>query len=283
MLAPIAVLAAVAALAYACYYYRSDLALFFTSEQARNDLMVFVKSHRVEGFLIVFGLMSLQIVLAFIPGELVEIMAGTAFGVWGGLALCLLSICVSAVAINYSVKAFGAKQIDEAKFVKYRFLNNRSKIEGMLFLLFFIPGTPKDFLCYLAPFLPIKFKRFLTIMLIARIPSVITSTIAGANLIKGNFTIVIVVLVATGIIALLAIINNERILSFVAARAGKNAPPTAADNIAATGADAATAEHSNTATAAPSDANAQIDEHEKAQHGEHENAQPQPDDESDEE
>ena len=57
----------------------------------------------------------------------------------------------------------------------------------VMFIMFFVPGLPKDILVYIAGLLPIKASRFLTISSLARFPSVISSTLAGANLIMGNW------------------------------------------------------------------------------------------------
>ena len=56
-----------------------------------------------------------------------------------------------------------------------------------IFILFFIPGTPKDLLTYIAALLPIKPLEFIIISTIARFPSVISSTWAGASLLEGNW------------------------------------------------------------------------------------------------
>ena len=50
-----------------------------------------------------------------------------------------------------------------------------------------MPGTPKDLLTYLAGLLPIKMSRFIVISTIARVPSIVTSTIAGANIATGDW------------------------------------------------------------------------------------------------
>ena len=64
---------------------------------------------------------------------------------------------------------------------------NPKKIEFIIFILFFIPGTPKDLLTYVSGLFPIKLWRFIVITTIARIPSIITSTLAGANIATGNW------------------------------------------------------------------------------------------------
>ena len=64
---------------------------------------------------------------------------------------------------------------------------NRKKIEKVLLILFLLPGTPKDFLSYVSGLLPIKPARYIVISSLARFPSVISSTMAGASLVAGNW------------------------------------------------------------------------------------------------
>ena len=56
----------------------------------------------------------------------------------------------------------------------------------IMIILFLIPGTPKDLLSYIGGLLPIKPLRFILISTFARFPSVVSSTIAGENLVTGN-------------------------------------------------------------------------------------------------
>jgi uncharacterized membrane protein YdjX (TVP38/TMEM64 family) len=53
-----------------------------------------------------------------------------------------------------------------------------------MFISFFLPGMPKDILIYVAGLLPVKPWRFIIISTFARIPSIVSSTLAGTNLIE---------------------------------------------------------------------------------------------------
>lgn len=74
-----------------------------------------------------------------------------------------------------------------------------------MLILFLIPGTPKDLLVYIAGLLPIKPLRFIFISTFARFPSVISSTIAGENILNGNLQISVIAYVVTFIIVGVAI------------------------------------------------------------------------------
>ena len=87
------------------------------------------------------------------------------------------------------------EKIENSKLFK-----NPRKLEYIMLILFLIPGTPKDILVYIAGLLPIKPLRFILISTFVRFPSVISSTIAGSNLVEGNWQFSIMVYAITFII-----------------------------------------------------------------------------------
>ena len=77
-------------------------------------------------------------------------------------------------------------------------------------ILFMIPGTPKDLLIYIAGLLPIKPLRFILISTFARFPSVVSSTLAGSNLIVGDWKTSIMIYIFTFmIVGIFAYIINK--------------------------------------------------------------------------
>ena len=89
--------------------------------------------------------------------------------------------------------------------------NNPAKIRTLLFLSFFIPGLPKDIFVYIGGLLPINPVEFLLISTLARFPSIISSTIAGSNILYGNWNIILITYAITFSIAgiLLFILNKK--------------------------------------------------------------------------
>ena len=201
-------------------YWREIWAVL-TQPQARDAFIEFVRGKGALGVFIFLGIQLLQVVVAFLPGEAVELAAGLLYGTWGGLCLCLLGIFAASCMVYFFVRLFGAKNIDEKKLTKYHFLRDEAHVKFFLFLLFFIPGTPKDVLIYLGPFLPVRPHAFFLISTLARIPSVITSTFAGSQFAEGSWDVSLVVFLATGAVAGLCVIFQDRILAGIAALKGK--------------------------------------------------------------
>lgn len=194
-------------------YWREIWAVL-TQPQARDAFIEFVRGKGALGVFIFLGIQLLQVVVAFLPGEAVELAAGLLYGTWGGLCLCLLGIFAASCMVYFFVRLFGAKNLDEKKLTKYHFLRDEARIRFSVFLVFFIPGTPKDLLTYLGPFLPIPAWQFLAISTLARIPSVLTSTFAASQFAEGSWQISAAVFAVTGLAALLCLLFEEHILTW---------------------------------------------------------------------
>lgn len=183
-----------------------------TKTEGRIEFKEKVKSWGILGFLALFGLQVAQIFLFIIPGEPIEILAGMCYGGIGGAIFILISACIISIGIFFYVRKLGKKFAnnfcDEKKVEKIansRLFQNPRKVEKIMMILFIMPGTPKDLLVYISGLLPIKPIRFIMISTIARIPSVISSTLAGANLAEGNIKMSVMIYLAVIIPVLIAI------------------------------------------------------------------------------
>lgn len=165
------------------------------------------------GILMLFGLQLAQIFLVILPGEPLEILAGMCYGSIGGTIFVLVSVFATTAAIFFLVRKFKKKFVYEFfskekvdKIEKSKIFNNPKKVEMILFILFFIPGTPKDLMVYLGGLLPIKPLRFIMISTFARFPSIISSTLAGSSIMKGNWISILIIYLITFALAIGAFI-----------------------------------------------------------------------------
>ncbi len=180
--------------------------------QGRLEFKEKIDTIGFKGILLVITLVIIQLFLAFIPGEPIEIIAGMCCGTIGGMIAIFVGVFLASSIIFFSVRKFGKnfihsflKEENIDKLEKNKLFSDEKKLEFVLFILFFIPGTPKDLFVYLGAILPINPTRFLFISTFARFPSVITSTYCGANLIDGNFKMSITVFAITFLISILGI------------------------------------------------------------------------------
>lgn len=169
----------------------------------------------IWGRFIFVGMVVLQVVVAFIPGEPIEIAAGYAFGFWEGSLLTLAGFVLGSWLVFALVKKFGVKLVEvffhKNKIAEFRFLQNPKKAKVIAFLLMLIPGTPKDFLSYFAGLTPLELKDWLMIVTVGRLPSLITSTITGAAAGEKNYMLTVIMLVITVAISAIGILYYRHI------------------------------------------------------------------------
>lgn len=151
------------------------------------------------------GIVILQIVVAIIPGEPFEIAAGYAFGAVEGTIICMLGSTIGGTLVFLLVRKFGVKLVEVFisidKINSLKFLKDDKKRDILIFLLFFIPGTPKDTLCYFAGLTKMDLRTWILITSIAKFPSIITSTVCGNAIGKENYTFAVIVFSATFLVS----------------------------------------------------------------------------------
>lgn len=187
------------------------------STEGRAALVEGIQNQGIWGMMFFVLIQVIQIVVFIIPGEAVEVLAGMIYGTWWGYIVCQIGITLGTMVIFYMVKGLGydfvSQFIDEKNLDKLSFLKNNEKIAKLTFILFFIPGTPKDILTYFIPFTNLSLGKFLFLSGIARIPAVISSTFAGAALQRGEVGTSLVTFVIVGIISLVGIWVNRKFMN----------------------------------------------------------------------
>lgn len=175
----------------------------------------YVKANGLLGALIMMGIVALQVVVAIIPGEPIELGAGFVFGWAEGAILCLLGSAAASALVYLAVRKWGVRLVElffpREKITRFSFLQNEKKLDLLVFILFLIPGTPKDMLTYLVGLTPMKLRTFLLLTTVARIPSVVSSTVTGSLAQKGSYTAALITYGITLAISLVCILWYRRI------------------------------------------------------------------------
>lgn len=158
---------------------------------SEEGFRAYIRSFGAWGWAVMLGLQILQVFVALIPGELLESAAGYAFGPVGGTLLCYAGVAAGSAVIFWLTRRFGVKLVEvfisREKINELRFLNTARRRNTLVFWIFFLPGTPKDLLTYFVGLTDMKFATFMGISLVARIPSVLSSTVGGHLLGEGQY------------------------------------------------------------------------------------------------
>ena len=181
-----------------CWEYLPGLLTWLADARA---VRAFVSDHAFVSRLAMLGINIVQVLLAFLPGEPVELASGYAFGFWEGTALCLVASGLATSAIYWATRRWGWKLVglffDRSLFDRFSWLKSAKRLELIMLIVFLIPGTPKDFLTYFAGLTNMRFLPVVLIATFGRIPSIVTSTITASAVGSGNWPLVACTLVAS--------------------------------------------------------------------------------------
>lgn len=176
--------------------------------QLANDRVAFrnwINSYGILGKIIFIGMIILQIIVAIIPGEPLELGGGYAFGAIWGTVLTLIGVAIGSILVFLLVKKFGVKLVEAffsvEKINSMKFLQDSKHRDTIFFIVMVIPGTPKDLLTYIAGITNMKLTTWLIIATLGRIPSIITSTFGGAAVANGNYVLAAIIFAATILIS----------------------------------------------------------------------------------
>ena len=204
-------------------------ALLYLTIRFGPDLTRLVSNpHQFRTYLLSFGPWSaivfmlfqvIQVVIAVIPGEPVQLAGGYIFGTVLGTIYSTLGVTVGNIIVFFAVKLFGyplvKKLVPEKEFEKFNILINSPKLEATIFLLFLIPGIPKDILVYIAGLTPIHPLIFFLIITVARMPAMIGSSYVGAKIETSEYQIAIIVSVIASVLFILGVIYKDKIITLL--------------------------------------------------------------------
>ncbi len=190
------------------------LVKMLSSEEGRLELQGIIKADMAWGIVIYLVLQILQVIVALVPGGVIQILGGVLFGGFWGTILCICGILLGAIIVYVLVKKFGKPLIeaffDDKVVTRFSFLQDSKKLELVIFILFLIPGIPKDLLTYIAPLTKIKMSSFLTLSTLARIPAIIMSTVFGSTLSSGNIVAAIVIFIIVACLGIMGILYKDK-------------------------------------------------------------------------
>jgi uncharacterized membrane protein YdjX (TVP38/TMEM64 family) len=190
-----------------------------------EDLKELLNSYGWKGIIIFIGIQILQVVVAAIPGEVVQLAGGYIYGTWLGTLYSLLGIVPGSVLVFFIARLLGYPLVklfvSKNQLEKFNFMINSNKSEIAMFILFLIPGIPKDILTYIAGITPVKPLKFFAIIIIGRLPALLASSYIGSSAQKGNYGVVIALSAAVLVLFVAGVLLKDKIISKVHKISGK--------------------------------------------------------------
>lgn len=173
------------------------VARFLSTQEGQAVVTEKMQNFGVFAPIVFVALQVIQVVIAVIPGGPVPIIGGALFGEFGALALCLAGFFLGTALVYYLVQWIGRPLVDrfvsEKHFQKFDFLQEGKRLELLVFLVFLLPGLPKDALTYLVSFnSKIKPMRLFVLTTLGRTPATVLTVFMGRGIWDGNYKMVVI-------------------------------------------------------------------------------------------
>jgi uncharacterized membrane protein YdjX (TVP38/TMEM64 family) len=171
-----------------------------------EQLVQSMRQSGARGPLICIGIQFLQVVFFMVPGEITQVAAGYVFGAWLGLLYSVIGILLGSAFDFAFARAVGRpvvnKLLGEGTLQRVDQALATHRGQSALFLLFLIPGMPKDAMSYGAGLTSLKLTEFIAISGLARLPALLFSTMIGDQLYDRDYRAVVITVVVGLLVSL---------------------------------------------------------------------------------
>jgi uncharacterized membrane protein YdjX (TVP38/TMEM64 family) len=188
---------------------------------SRQNLIDEIKGYGAYSAIAYVALQALQVVLAPLPGELTGSVGGFIFGGAIGSILATIGLIIGSSLAFILGRAFGMPLLNYLS--SGRALSKLTPVaseQGVktIFLLFLLPGFPKDLLTYLVALSPMSFSKFIVISNIGRLPGTILLCYFGQAIFEQHWPALIWMTLVSLLLILLTWKLRSKILKYSASK-----------------------------------------------------------------
>ncbi len=189
------------------------------AEAHRERITTFLSSFGPYSSAVFVLLQALQVVVSPIPGELTGVVGGFVYGPTYGFILSTIGLTLGSwIAFELSSilgRPFVERLIKKDMLQKFDFLITSNAGATIAFLLFLIPGFPKDVLCYILGLSRMRLSTFLIVSIIGRLPGTYLLTIQGASVRNQDYRSTLVWAVLSAALLFAAYIYRARLFHWI--------------------------------------------------------------------
>lgn len=193
------------------YYYK-----YFYVLKDPEKLKAYVMSYGKYSLFVFIAIQVIQVIAFFIPGEIVQIAGGYIFGAGIGSIISLAGITGGSTFVYLIANKFGKpfvqKIVSENKFDFIEKVLAAGSKKFIIFLLYLIPGLPKDIFGYVCGVSDISLKDFALYSTIGRIPGIFISAYFGSQMFTGNIHLLVLIAVIMSILFVVGMLKGDRII-----------------------------------------------------------------------
>lgn len=181
---------------------------------SKNRLLQFIKENRTHAATIFIGLQIVQVVAAPIPGEVTGFVGGILFGPVWGVVYSTIGLTIGSWIAFMLARWLGRPLVERLvsadTIQRYDYVMQH---KGLLlaFLMFLIPGFPKDILCYVLGLGHMQQRDFLLVSASGRLLGTVLLTAGGTLFRDAHYGALFTVVGLSLAVILLVMIYRDRI------------------------------------------------------------------------
>jgi uncharacterized membrane protein YdjX (TVP38/TMEM64 family) len=190
----------------------------------KERAIAFIKSFHPYDELVFISLQILQVVAAPIPGEVTGIIGGYLYGPLLGTIYSTIGLIIGSWLAFALARMFGLPLVEKTVkpeiIQKYDYIMEHQGVLGS-FVLFLIPGFPKDYLCYIIGLSHMRTWTFLVISTIGRLFGTVLLSVSGSNARNNQYGALLIIIAVSGILILIGYVYREKLLELLKKRKTK--------------------------------------------------------------
>lgn len=187
----------------------------FREDMTNDEIRDTLDNLGIRGYITIGILSMFQVILAFLPAEPVQVLAGLTFGLWRGTLACLAGVFVGNTVIFILYKIYGGRLTEwfqtNAEF-DFEEAKDSPQIALIVFLLYFLPAIPYGLICFFSASIGIKYPRYIVMTTLGSIPSILIGVGLGHMALSTSWMISLGVFIV--LLTLLFIMYKKKHLLF---------------------------------------------------------------------
>lgn len=177
----------------------------------------FMDRHQDKSIPIYIGCQIIQVIVTVLPGQVVQIAGGYFYGFLMALLLSVVGIAIGSGIAFMIARKLGQRPMalifGEQRFIKYKEMLDTKKAHMIIFLLYLIPGLPKDMVAYAAGVSRMNFTMFIVLSMVGRFPSMAASLLMGEMLESRSYVGAVILAVVVVAICIVCFIKRSALMS----------------------------------------------------------------------
>ena len=197
---------------------RAEVRRWYGLVTDREWIRAAVESFGWAAPLVFIGIQIAQVIAAPVPGEATGFIGGYLFGTLAGFIYSTIGLSIGSL-INFGIgrllgERFVRRLVSQERFRRMDRLVNRQGLIA-LFVMFAVPGFPKDYLSLALGLSTLPVKLFALMTCVGRMPGTLMLSLQGAALYDRSYGLLAVVAGASLVLILLAYRYREALYRWV--------------------------------------------------------------------